>query len=75
MVQLLLNMVESQLQEQKTIVLETYHRLLKQGYKEEDSKKMIASCLSIVINNTIEKETSFDDEKYAALLTKLPELT
>lgn len=74
MIQLLLKMVETQLKEQKICVVKTYQRLLELGYDDLNAQKMIASCLSMVMNSTIEKESSFNDKRYAELLDKLPEL-
>ena len=73
-IQLLLNVVDTQLKEQKNCVVNTYQRLIKLGYSESDTKKLIASCLSMVMNSTIEKESSFNDKRYAELLDKLPEM-
>lgn len=74
-INLFLKMVEGQLKERHPIVTtQTYHRLTQLGYSDMDAKKMIASCLSMVMNTTIETEIPFDSEKYSQLLDQLPAL-
>ena len=51
----------------------TLNRLMKMGYAEIDSKKLIAIALSKTINNMLLTKTTFDEDEYTKLLNKLPD--
>lgn len=53
---------------------QTLDRLLGEGYTREEAMKLIACALVSEIYDIMKSETSYDNARYIANLTRLPEL-
>jgi hypothetical protein len=50
----------------------TLQRLIGLGYSEQDSKKLIAQCISVEIFRAMKFDESHDEERYKRNLNNLP---
>lgn len=56
------------------IVRETCDRLKKMGYDESDAKRIIATVLATESLEMMKNKRTFDADRYARLLEKLPKM-
>ncbi len=52
---------------------QTFERLIKSGWSQQDSKKMIATCIAVEFYGIMTKQKPFNDERYLKNLKNLPE--
>ena len=50
----------------------TYHRLMKLGYNDFDTKQLIGQCVSVELFNVIKQGIEFDEKRYTKNLKQLP---
>jgi len=53
---------------------QTYNRLIKEGFSESEAKQLIGCIVSAEIFDVLKKEETFNRERFAKALNKLPEL-
>ncbi|MFQ6129654.1 MAG: hypothetical protein ACE5OT_02455 [Candidatus Hadarchaeaceae archaeon] len=68
----ILEVVENQLRDNKPPeTKKTFERLLKEGYSEEDAKKLIGTVVVSEIFNVLKRGEAYDEERYIKALKKL----
>jgi hypothetical protein len=53
---------------------ETYNRLLKQGYSDEEARELIGAIVSSQIYEVLKHQRPYDQSSYIKALRQLPEL-
>jgi hypothetical protein len=51
----------------------TYERLIAEGHPRNHALQLIAAALRVEMNRMLSESTPFDNDRYAALLTKIKE--
>ncbi|MCP3930318.1 MAG: hypothetical protein GY705_14585 [Bacteroidetes bacterium] len=51
---------------------ETYQRLIKSGYNEEESKQLIGQCVAVELFNIFKNNQPFNKVRYIRNLSNLP---
>jgi len=54
---------------------QTYNRLIKEGFPESEAKQLIGSVVSAEIFDVLKKKETFNQERFAKALNKLPEIS
>ena len=52
---------------------QTFDRLTKSGWSQEDSKKLIAQCVAVELYSVMTKQEPFNEERFIKNLKNLPE--
>ncbi len=50
----------------------TFDKLLREGYSEDDTMKLIGRAVATEIYEVLKNKTPFDDERYVKALKELP---
>jgi hypothetical protein len=68
----ILEIVENQIRENEPPeTKETFERLLKKGYSEEDAKKLIGTAVVTEIFHVLKRRSPYDEKRYIEALKKL----
>lgn len=51
---------------------QTFDRLLREGYSEDDAMKLIGRAVATEIYEVLKNKTPFDEERYVKALKELP---
>ena len=52
---------------------QTYHRLLKEGYSDQEARELIGVVVSSEIFEVMKNKQTYDQQRYIAALQKLPQ--
>ena len=50
----------------------TFKRLIKEGYNESDTKKLIAQCVAVELFDVLKNGKTFDEKRFIRNLKQLP---
>ena len=50
----------------------TFNRLIKEGYNESDTKKLIAQCIAVELFDVLKHGKAFDEKRFIKNLKQLP---
>ena len=68
----ILEVVENQLRDNKPPeTRETFERLLRKGYSEEDAKKLIGTAVVFEVFNVLKEQEPYNEKRYIRALKEL----